>query len=251
MIEIEALPFTSLRSTLTATVLLLILWVASRQYVAKRGSVAWAQSVLELHQFVASTLSLILALYVADIGHGIIQARTQTEVDSSFLGYLYHLIKLYEYLDIVLLTLVGDTKISRYVAFSHIFMPYWSYYRIIARPDKPIDWRFQVIGNCLSRFLSRAIPWLIADVSTERTLLGLAEEGRHYPDLAINLFWLMFTLQGQRNTEQGIESFGQPYKDEQTARILATAILAYSSFALRQEQGNGKASSTTGSDATI
>lgn len=245
MTEIEGLPFRSLGSLLLTTATLSAGWVVTRQYVARRGHSAWAQSALELHQFVASTLSLILALYVADLGHGIIQARTQVQVDSAFLGYLYHLLKIYEYLDLILLTLSGQIELSRYTTFSHIFLPYWSYYRVIARPDKAVDWRFQVIGDCVSRFLSRAVPWLIADTRTEQTLLDLVEEGRHYPDLAINAFWLMFVLQGQRGSKQGVESFGQPYENEQSARILATVILVYSSYALKREQAQRQVEVTT------
>lgn len=177
---------------------------------------------------------------MADIGHNIIDRKTGYSIDPSVLGYLYQLLKIYEYLDILLAVAIGKSKVNKYTAFSHIFLPIWSYFRIIARPGINTDWRFQVIGECLSRFASRAIPWLVEDLQTEQSLLSLAEEGRWYPDLAITAFWALFTFQGQRDSEQGIKSFGEPYPEEPTARVLSVAILLYASFAKRQEDERKK-----------
>lgn len=236
------LPFTSLQTVIFTTGLFLLLWAFLKSRVEKRGSFRWAEDLLEIHNFITAGLSLTLAAYVADIGHDILLAKTGIAIRASLLGYLYHLLKFYEYVDVILAVLTGTTQINKYTAFSHVFMPYWSYYRIIARPDNSYDWRFQVIADCLARFFSRAIPWLVADLKTEETLLNLSDEIRWYPDLAITGFWALFTLQGQRESEQAIKSFGHPYKDELTARLLSVAILLYASYVRRQEM-NDKAES--------
>ena len=236
----HSLPFTSLTSVILTSAALLVVWTSLKAYVDKRGAFRWADTLLETHQFVAASLSAALAAYVLDIGHNVLHAKTGFKVDPYLLGYLYHLLKIYEYLDILLAILAGNTKVSKYTAFSHVFLPYWSYYRIVARPYDSTDWRFQVIGDCLARFASRAIPWLIEDVTTEQSLLVMAEEGRWYPDLSIAAFWAFFTFQDQRQDEQAIKSFGPPYKDEALARILGVAILLYAAYACRQEEAERK-----------
>lgn len=229
------LPFTTLQSVMLCTGSLAVIWTSLSSYVNKRGAFSWAETILETHDFILASLSLVLAAYIADIGHNVLHARTGYEINPSLVGYLYHLLKIYEYFDIILLVLSGKTTITKYTAFSHLFMPYWSYYRIIDRPHDSFDWRFQAIADCLARFSSRAIPWLIADLKTEETLLNLSQESRWYPDLAITGFWALFTLQGQRESEQAIRSFGKPYEEEFTARLLSAGILLYASYARRQE----------------
>ena len=191
--------------------------------------------MLEILLFVIAGLSLGLAAYVFYIGHNILTAKTGFEVDPYLLGYLYHLLKIYEYLDIILSVLAGDTVISKYTAFSHLFLPVWSYFRIMKPRSDAFDWRLQVIADCSFRFLSRAIPWLMEDVKVEQILLSMFEEGRWYADLVISAFWALFTLQGQRESEQAIKIFGQPYKDEITAHFLSAAIMLYAGQAKRQE----------------
>lgn len=245
MDAIADLPFASIQHVILSTTVFIILWIAVNSYVAKRGALQWAEPLLETHNFIVASLSAVLAAYVADIGHNILDRKTGYSIDPSLLGYFYHVLKIYEHFDILLAAASGKSKITKYTAFSHLFLPWWSYFRIIARPDKNTDWRFQVIGDCLSRFASRAIPWLIEDLQTEQNLLNLAEEGRWYPDLAITAFWALFTFQGQRNDDQAIRSFGQPYPEETTARLLSVAVLLYASYAKRQDDESKKKPTTT------
>ena len=235
---ISGLPLTSLQSNVTATIVAIILWALLSAYINKNGRLIWTETLLEVHEFITAGISLILAVHVADIGHGFLVHRTGYTVEAKTLGYFYHILKWWEWLDIVLETMAGGTKISKESAFSHIFLPIWSYYRVIAQPKGNVDWRFQVIGDCLSRFLARAIPWLIEDTVTEEGLLNFVAEGRWYPDLAISLFWGLFIFQGQRESEPALNSLGQPYKEEVTARLLSIGILLYANYSRRSHDGS-------------
>lgn len=228
-------PFTSLQAVSLTTAFLILIWTCLERYVKKHGGFRWAESVLEMHNFLAASFSLGLAAYVLDIGHNILAARIGYEIDPYVLGYLYHLLKLYEYFDIILGILSGNTNLSKYVAFSHLFLPCWSYLRIVSRPHDSTDWRLQVIADCSVRFLSRAVPWLVEDVKVEETILTMCEEGRWYPDLAISGFWAFFTFQGRRESEAALKIFGQPYENEATGYLLGAAVLLYAGYAKHQE----------------
>ncbi|KAJ9664056.1 hypothetical protein H2198_000559 [Neophaeococcomyces mojaviensis] len=253
----KELPLTSLQSVLLTTGSLIFFWTYLKAYVERNGVFRWAETILENHNFILATLSLVLAAYVLDIGHNVLAATTGYVVDPYTLGYFYHLLKVYEHFDIVFGVLAGHTEVAKHTAFSHLAMPLWSYFRIIDRPYDSTDWRLQVIADCSARFLNHAIPWLIEDTNTERTLLTMVDEVRWYADVVIAGFWAFFTLQGQRENEQAIKTFGQPYKDEITARVLGAVILLYTGYAKRQEdakkdqakgqrQPKNDASNTTG-----
>jgi len=229
------LPLTSLQGVLLVTGLLLFLWASLTAYVNKKGRFRWAETLLETHHFITASLSLVLAAYVLDIGHDVLTARTGYNVDPYILGYLYHLLKIYEYLDIILAIMSGTTKISKYEAFSHLSLPLWSYYRIIDRPHDSIDWRLQVIADCFVRSLSRAVPWVMEDVKLEETILTTCIEGRWYADLAMSGFWAFFTFQGQRESEQAVKVYGKPCENEATTYFLSAAVMLYAGYAKRQE----------------
>lgn len=231
----QELPLTSLQEVSLATALFLMLWVYLKRYVDKHGKFGWAETLLETHDFVVATVSLALAAYVLDIGHDVLAARTGYYFDPYTLGYLYHLLKIYEYLDIILAILSGNTVISKNAAFGHLALPYWSYFRIVNRPQDSVNWRLQVIADCFVRFLSRAVPWLIEDVKLEETILRMFGEARWYADLAITGIWLLFTIQGQREDEQALKVFGKPYEDEATACSLSAIIMLYAGYTYHQE----------------
>lgn len=228
------LPLTSLQAVLLTTGLFLLVWTYLKSYIDKNGRFGWAETLLEFHNFLTDSLSLALAAYVLDIGHDVLTASTGYQVDPHFLGYAYHLLKIYEYFDIILAILCGDTKISKYTAFSHLALPFWSFFRIFKQPNNSTQWRLQVIADCFVRFLSRAIPWLVEDVKTEEALLAYADEGRWYADLAISGIWAFFTFQGQRESEQAVKVFGKPYEDEATAYLLSAIIMLYAAYARRE-----------------
>jgi len=235
MIVDDKLPLTSLQSVILTTGPLVFLWTYLRAYVEKHGAFRWAVTFLDIHNFIIAALSLLLASYVLDIGHNVLAVRKGYAVEPYLLGYIFHLLKVYEYLDIILGILAGNTAFTKYVAFSHISMPYWSYFRIIARTRDSVDWRLQVIADCSARCLNRAIPWLINDVRTKNTLLGMVEDFRWYADLIICGMWAFFTFQGQRQNAQAIKIFGQPYKDEGTSRMIGAIIILYAGHVRRQE----------------
>lgn len=231
----QELPLTSLQGVSLATALFLMLWVYLKRYVDKHGKFAWAETLLEMHDFLVATVSMALAAYVLDIGHDVLAARTGYYLDQYTLGYLYHLLKIYEYLDIILAILSGNTVISKNAAFGHLALPYWSYFRIVNRPQDSVNWRLQVIADCFVRFLSRAVPWLVEDVKLEETILRMFGEARWYADLAITGIWVLFTIQGQREDEQALKVFGKPYEDEATAYFLSAIIMLYAGYTYRQE----------------
>lgn len=233
---IESLPLTSLPSIILTTGPLVFLWTYLGIFVRKNGVFGWSETVYETHNFVVAAVSLVLAAYILDIGHDVLTVRTGFQVEPALLGYLYHLLKIYEYLDILLSVLAGNIQISKYTAFTHLALPYWSYYRVIQ--NNGLDWRFQVIADCFVRFLSRAVPWLIEDLRTEEVILSLAEEWRWYPDLAISAFWATFMFQDRRESEDALRLFGPPGKDETTARLLSLIVLLYASYTKRQEDAS-------------
>lgn len=222
---VQDLPLASLTSVILTTGPYIFLWSYFKNYVDRNGAFKWAESLYELHNFVLAGVSIVLAAHVLDIGHHVLVLRTGYEIDPHTLGYFYHLLKLYEYFDIILAILSGDTIISKYTAFSHLALPYWSYYRVI--DNDALDWRFQVIADCGVRFLGRAIPWLVPDVRSEEILLNMAEDWRWYPDLVICAFWATFKVQGTREDKMALDLFGPPRDDEMTARLLSLAILLY------------------------
>lgn len=229
----QDLPLTSLQSVILTTGPFLFLWSYAKIFVDKHGAIRWFDALYDTHNFIVAGVSLLLAAHVLDIGHDFLVTRTGYQVDPHMLGYYYHLLKIYEYFDIILSILSGSTVISKYTAFSHIALPYWSYYRVIQ--NEALDWRFQVIADCSARFLSRAVPWLVPDLRTEEIILGLVEDWRWLPDLAISAFWATFLAQGAREDKKALDLFGAPREDESTARLLSLAILLYAGHAKRKE----------------
>lgn len=230
---VQDFPLTSLQSVILTTGPFVFLWSYFKRYVEKYGALKWVESLYDIHDFVLAGTSLVLAAHVLDIGHHVLVLRTGYEVDPHTLGYCYHVLKIYEYLDIILSVLSGNTIISKYSAFSHLALPYWSYYRVI--DNDALDWRFQVIADCLVRFLTRAVPWLVPDVRTEEIVLSMAEDWRWYPDLVISAFWATFMFQGTREDKMAVGLFGAPHDDETTARLLSLAILLYGGHQKRRE----------------
>lgn len=242
----QDLPLTSLQGVSLTTVLFLLIWVCLKRYVDKRGKFVCPETLLETHDFLVATASLVLAAYVLDIDHDVLVASTGYSFDPYTLGYAYHLLKIYEYLDIIIAILSGNTVISKNTAFAHLALPYWSYFRILNRPQDSLNWRLQVIADCFVRFLFRAVPWLMEDVKMEETILQMFGEGRWYADLAVTGIWLLFTATDQREDEQAVKIFGKPYEDESTAYFLSAIIMFYAGYTYRQvevektEQENAK-----------
>lgn len=230
---IQNLPFTSLPAIILTTGPFFFFWSFLKGYVDKFGAFRWVETLRDAHNFIVAAASLVLAAYVADIGHNFLTRQSGYEVDPGTLGYCYHVLKLYEYLDIILAILAGDTVINKYTAFSHLALPYWSFYRVIQ--NDALDWRFQVIADCSVRFLSRAVPWLVPDVRTEEIILGMAEDWRWYPDLVISAFWATFMFQGKRDEKMGLDLFGPPREDEIVARVLSLLVLLYGGHLKRRE----------------
>lgn len=230
---VQEFPLSSLQSVILTTGPFIFLWSYLRSYVIKNGAFKWAESLLDIHNFLVASASLVLAAHVLDIGHHILVLRTGYEVDPHTLGYFYHVLKIYEYFDIILSVLAGNTVINKYTAFSHLALPYWSFYRVI--DNDALDWRFQVIADCFVRFLMRAIPWLVPDQGTEDIILSMAQDWRWYPDLVISAFWATFKFQGTREEKMALDLFGPPHEDEVTARLLSLAILLYGGHQKRKE----------------
>lgn len=230
---IQELPLTTLQSVILTTGPFLFLWSYAKIFVDKHGAIRFFDALYDTHNFLVAGISLLLAAHVLDIGHDFLVTRTGYQVDPHMLGYYYHLLKIYEYFDIILSILSGSTVISKYTAFTHIALPYWSYYRVIQ--NEAFDWRFQVIADCSVRFLSRAVPWLVPDLRTEEIILNMAEDWRLLPDLLISAFWAVFIVHGTREDKKALELFGVPREDEFTARLLSLAILLYAGHAKRKE----------------
>jgi GNS1/SUR4 family len=211
---ISSLPLTTLPSIILTTGPFIFFWSLFRQYIAKRGPLRSFTTITTLN-------SQFYALYSALLAYLLIQSyviqyknaqlpsdpfedrlplqsqspitvplpfnlslpfTNKTSLSISELGYIYHLSKLYEYVDVFNLLAQGKI-IGPHMAFHHITTPYLTYFRILNTSSD--DWRIFALANCVHHTFMYAYfggigAWLrrvILVTGGVQLVLGLGVEG--------------------------------------------------------------------------
>lgn len=114
---------TCLPSVVMSTVIFVSVWIAVAQHTRQRGPNTAARLLIKANSYFYSFVSLLLFLYI-------VQSKSTKEWSNSGAGYLYHLSKFWEYIDIILVTATRGT-IDLHFAFHHLTTPYLTYVRVI------------------------------------------------------------------------------------------------------------------------
>lgn len=232
---INELPFRTLYTIIPVLALWILLWSVTTQRIRQKGLMRRADALLNGYNAGAATVFLTVAVFAVDIGHGVLAERIGLKINPGFIGYLYHLFLLQAPMGTILQMLADGNKVNKYTAFVNLFMPLWSYFRIIDRSDGGNDWRLQVIVDCVARVTVILAPRFIADLKLEETAVAMAEELRWYGDLAMFAFWLLFTFRGDRDSEAAVNVFGQPNNEELLARVIGVGIVLYAGHCKREQ----------------
>lgn len=232
---INELPFRTLYTIIPILALWIFLWSVTTQRIRQKGLMRRADALLNGYNAGAATVFLTVAVFAVDIGHGVLAEGIGLKINPSFIGYVYHLFLLQAPMGTILQMLADGNKVNKYTAFVNLFMPLWSYFRVIDRSDGGTDWRLQVIVDCVARVTVILAPRFIADLKLEETAIAMAEELRWYGDLAMFAFWLLFTFRGDRDSEAAVNVFGQPNNEELLARVIGVGIVLYAGHCKREQ----------------
>lgn len=138
-----SLPFTTLPPLLATSILLMPLLI----HCANARDISATPSTRQQYAYkILRTNSVLYALFSLWMLIGLVRSYTYSHLSGegprgliswSFsspeeMGYVYHLSKLYEHIDIILLTLSGKAYVPRlHMRVHHLTTPYWTYFRII------------------------------------------------------------------------------------------------------------------------
>lgn len=124
-------PLTTLSEVILTSGPFVLLWSALKGYVDRNGPIAVARPLTRFNSQLYAVFSLGLAyLIFNDIFH----FREDIKVASLDLAYIYHLSKLYEYIDVFNLVGQGIT-IGPHMAFHHLTTPFLTYFRVLNATD--------------------------------------------------------------------------------------------------------------------
>lgn len=232
---VNELPFRTLYTVIPILALWIFLWSLTTQRIRQKGLMRRADALLNGYNAGAVIVFLTVAVFAMDIGHGVLAEKIGVKINPSFIGYVYHLFLLQAPMGIILQMLSDGNKVNKYTAFVALFMPLWSFFRVIDRPDGGRDWRLQVIVDCIARVTIVLAPRFIASNKFEQTAVAMAEELRWYGDPAIFAFWLLFNVRGDRDTEAAVNVFGRPSNEELLARVIGLGIILYAGYCKREQ----------------
>lgn len=161
----EGRPLTSLQSVILTTGPFVFFWSTLRRYISRNGVLGFARPFTRLNNQLYALFSLGLAyLILNDVFHfqdDVAGLKLQT----SDLAYIYHLSKIYEYIDVFNLVAAG-TEIGPHMAFHHITTPFLTHFRVL----NASDWQPFAFLNCCHHFLLYSY---LAGVSAFRPILPL------------------------------------------------------------------------------
>ncbi|KAL4876786.1 hypothetical protein BJY04DRAFT_199455 [Aspergillus karnatakaensis] len=120
----EMVPLTTLPELLTFTLLSTTTWLTLHLYVHRNGPIPLTRSVAKLNNRFYAAISLAMFLTVT-------LQTTKTAGDDSQIRYIYHLSKLYEFIDILLVCASGG-PISLHFGFHHLTTPYLTFIRYLS-----------------------------------------------------------------------------------------------------------------------
>ena len=183
-------PLTSLQSVILTTGPFVFLWSTLRRYVQRNGALPLARTITTLNSQVYSLFSLVLAcLILNDVYH--FQALESTipiaaGIKTEDLGYIYHLTKFYEYIDVFNLVASGKV-IGPHMAFHHLTMPFLTHFRVLNVDTPTHDWRFFAFLNCFHHF------WMygyFGGVGLFRPILPVTGWVQLVAGIAVDVYWL-------------------------------------------------------------
>lgn len=236
-------PLTHLPSIILTTGPFVFLWSYLQRYVTRNGALPLFTTITRLNSIAYSSFSAFLA-------YALITTYTNPNepivltfpilgtipLTPSTLGYVYHLSKFYEYIDVLNLVLTGHV-IHQHMAFHHLTMPYLTYFRIIAAssstsssafslsstPDANFvdDWRVFALANCVHHTIMYAYfgglgSWLRSIVPVTgylQLLLGVTVDAN----------WMWVTKAGKLAKDN--EEVKKVMGNESTSRGIAILLL--------------------------
>lgn len=180
MSDIPQRPLTSLQSVILTTGPLVFLWTTSRRYIQRNGPLSIAQITTTLNNQLYSLFSLGLAgLLLNDV----FQFHPLGDIiKTNNLAYIYHLSKIYEYIDIFNLVASGKI-IGPHMAFHHLTTPFLTHLRVL----NATDWQAFALLNCFHHF------WLygyFGGVAVFRRILPVTGWVQLVVGIGVDVFWL-------------------------------------------------------------
>jgi len=196
---LDGRPLTTLSSVILTSGPFIFLWSTLKGYVGRHGPMTLARQFTRLNNQLYALFSLGLGyLILNDMFH----FQEDVKVASSDLAYIYHLSKIYEYMDVFNLVAQGVT-IGPHMAFHHLTTPFLTYFRVL----NASDWQIFALLNCFHHF------WMYAyfgGVSFFRPILPVTGYAQLAACIALDIYWL---------AGHGLET------DESTNRLITILLL--------------------------
>ncbi|KEF56888.1 uncharacterized protein A1O9_07078 [Exophiala aquamarina CBS 119918] len=196
-----ARPLTSLQSVILATGPFIFLWSTLRRYVQRNGAFPLARTTTTLNSRLYAVFSLALACLILNdkLHFKPLEARMPTSLTLATcdLAYIYHISKVYEYIDVFNLVAAGKV-IGPHMAFHHLTMPFLTHFRVLNVSGPDSDWQVFAALNCFHHF------WMYAyfgGVGAFRSILPLTGWLQLGAGIAVDVLWL--TRRGERRDEAG------------------------------------------------
>lgn len=153
---------------ISQSVIFIAIWVSLHMYVAYRGPIRGANTVMKLNSLFYSAGSFILLILILSPSHDVLARR------------LYHASKFYEYIDIINVRAVGGS-IDLHFGFHHLTTPYLTFLRVLSHSE---GWKVFAALNAFHHFLMYAyfggvewirpvLPW----TGTVQLVAGIVVEG--------------------------------------------------------------------------
>ncbi|OIW24574.1 hypothetical protein CONLIGDRAFT_685538 [Coniochaeta ligniaria NRRL 30616] len=141
-VERTAIPYSPVATTLVHTLVFVLLWTILQHYATSHGPFPVARRISKLHNILYSILNIPrLGLILLSSPHNDFLARR-----------IYHLIRIYEYLDILTVCASGS-PIALHFAVHHLTTPWLTLCRVLYNSD---GWRIGAALNVLHHVIMYA-----------------------------------------------------------------------------------------------
>jgi hypothetical protein len=241
------LPLASLKQVILTTGPFLFVWSYLRGYVSKHGAFPVFSTIITINSILYAAFSALLSYLLIQsyllqhaspdkpISIPLPLGLTIPFLDKSTLtiaemGYIYHLSKFYEYIDVI--NLVGQGKVvGPHMAFHHITTPYLTCFRVLGCTGE--DWRVFALANTVHHTLLYAYfggigDWLkriIPVTGCVQLALGVG----------VDVWWMYLTEGGRK-----VEGTGA-LEDEARNRGIAILVLVRYGMLFAEELKGGRA----------
>lgn len=211
MCDLTGRPLTSLPSVILTTGAFAFLWSLLRDYVARNGPLSLARPITRWNNRLYSLLSLLLVCMILNSvshsrSHSPFHSDTPSptyattyifEATHSELAYVYHLSKIWEYIDVFNLVASG-TPIAPHMAFHHLTTPFLTYFRVLHASE----WEVFAVLNAFHHF------WMYAyfgGVGVFRPILPVTGWVQLVGGIAVDVLYLFKNRSGgQEGTNRAI-----------------------------------------------